>query len=70
MSDASAVDTDTELTKLIQLQSHYSANAQVLADVAQHALDTLMNGCEGVAGRRTSRTIFLHRPERILANQV
>jgi flagellar hook-associated protein 1 FlgK len=42
MSDASAVDTDTELTKLIQLQSYYSANAQVLSTL-RSMLDTLMN---------------------------
>lgn len=41
-SDASAVNTDTELTKLIQLQSYYSANAQVLSTLRQ-MLDTLVN---------------------------
>lgn len=41
MSDASAVNTDTELTKLIQLQSYYSANAQVLSTL-RDMLDTLV----------------------------
>lgn len=42
MSGASAVDTDTELTKLIQLQSCYSANAQVLSTL-RDMLTTLTN---------------------------
>lgn len=42
MSDTSSVDTDTELTKLVQLQSYYSANAQVLSTL-RSMLDTLMN---------------------------
>ncbi len=42
MSNTSAVDTDTELTKLIQLQSYYSANAQVLSTL-RDMLDTLVN---------------------------
>ncbi|MCE1236214.1 MAG: flagellar hook-associated protein FlgK [Hyphomicrobiales bacterium] len=42
MNDASAVNTDTELTKLIQLQSYYSANAQVLSTL-RNMLDTLVN---------------------------
>ncbi len=36
-----AVDTDTELMSLIQLQNAYSANARVLS-VAQELMDTLM----------------------------
>ncbi len=42
MSAASSVDTDTELTKLIQLQNYYSANAQVLSTL-RDMLDTLVN---------------------------
>ena len=41
MSDASAVSTDSELAKLIQLQSYYSANAQVLSTLRE-MLDTLV----------------------------
>lgn len=37
-----AVDLDTELMSLIQLQTSYSANARVLS-VAQELMDTLMN---------------------------
>lgn len=37
-----AVDLDTELMSLIQLQNSYSANARVLS-VAQELMDTLMN---------------------------
>ncbi|NLH83289.1 MAG: flagellar hook-associated protein FlgK [Phyllobacteriaceae bacterium] len=42
MSDASSVNTDTEMTKLIQLQNYYSANAQVLSTL-RDMLDTLVN---------------------------
>lgn len=42
MSSTSAVDTDTELTKLIQLQNFYSANAQVLSTL-RDMLNTLVN---------------------------
>jgi flagellar hook-associated protein 1 FlgK len=42
MSSTSAVDTDTELTKLIQLQNYYSANAQVLSTL-RDMLNTLVN---------------------------
>ena len=42
MSDTSSVSTDTELTKLIQLQSYYSANAQVLTTL-RDMLNTLVN---------------------------
>ena len=41
MSDVSAVSTDDELAKLIQLQTQYSANAQVLSTVRE-VLDTLL----------------------------
>lgn len=42
MSDTSSVNTDTELTKLIQLQNYYSANAQVLSTL-RDMLNTLVN---------------------------
>lgn len=42
MSATSSVSTDTELTKLIQLQSYYSANAQVLSTL-RDMLNTLVN---------------------------
>lgn len=42
MSGASAVSTDNELTKLIQLQACYSANAQVLSTL-RDMLSTLTN---------------------------
>lgn len=42
MSSISAVGTDTELAKLIQLQSTYAANAQVLSTLRE-MLNTLVN---------------------------